>query len=239
MTAPDIPSRLVETLQKITSAAAASGRSAEDVRLIAVSKLHPAAAVAAALRAGQKFFGENYVQEAKQKSDELRRTESLLFESMELHLIGHLQRNKAKDAVQVFDVIQTVDRESLAEAVESAAIKIGKRQKILLQVKVSPEESKSGVAPEGAGNLLKHCLRSNALEVLGLMCIGRFAPGGVSEEERRGEFGLLSNLRVALEDETSARLPHLSMGMSEDYVLAVGCGATMVRVGTAIFGSRG
>ena len=203
--------------------------------MLAVSKFHPREKIAELLEAGQQLFGENYVQEAKGKYQSFLHSGGVqpLF-----HCIGHLQRNKSKDAARIFDCIQTVDRIELATELDSQAGKIGNTLKILLQVKVSSEETKSGCAPEQLSGLFRSCRELSNLQVQGLMCIGRFSDEGVSEEERRKEFQLLRALRDSLEEEYSVRLPELSMGMSEDFEIAVEEGATIVRVGTAVFGER-
>lgn len=216
---------LVERLEavrgRIAAAARRAGRDPSDVTLVAVSKTHPAASIAAALDAGQRCFGENRVQEALQKFPELRESHP----DFELHLIGPLQSNKAAEAVAHFDVIQTVDREKIARALAKEMDKQGRRPACFLQVNTGEEPQKAGVVPGEVEALVELC-RSLDLPLRGLMCI---PPLG---EPPAPHFALLRKL-AARHD-----LPLLSMGMSGDYETAVELGATHVRVGTAIFGER-
>jgi pyridoxal phosphate enzyme (YggS family) len=207
---------------RIAAACARAGRRPEEVTLVAVSKTQPAAAVDAAIAAGIAEVGENKVQEARDKQPEVRG-------AARWHLIGHLQSNKAKDAVRLFDLIHTVDSLELAEKLARAAEAAGKRQEVLLQVNVGGEAQKSGIAPEGVEALANGVQGLQSLHLRGLMTI---PPVGSAEDTRR-YFTRLRGIRDTL------GLEHLSMGMSEDFEVAIEEGATIVRVGRAIFGARG
>jgi pyridoxal phosphate enzyme (YggS family) len=189
--------------------------------LVAVSKSQTGAAIAEMLATGQRVFGENRVQEAYAHWEGKRRE----FPDLELHLIGPLQSNKSEDAVRLFDVIQTLDRPKLADALAAAMQKAGRRPRLMIQVNTGEEPQKAGIAPAGLGELLAHA-RAKGLEVEGLMCI---PPVG---EPAGPHFALLAKLARA------HGLANLSMGMSGDYALAARFGATHVRVGTALFGAR-
>ncbi|MDD3444432.1 MAG: YggS family pyridoxal phosphate-dependent enzyme [Zavarzinia sp.] len=217
-----IADRLAHVEARIAKACRATGREPGDVRLIAVSKTHDADAVRAALAAGQRVFGENRVQEAEGKFPALKAE----FPDLELHLIGPLQTNKAKDAVALFDVIETVDREKLAAAIAAASEKTGRRPRCFVQVNTGEEPQKAGCLPAEADALVAACRDVHGLDVVGLMCIPPV------DDEPSLHFALLRKI--------AARngLAQLSMGMSGDYEIAVRQGATQVRVGTAIFGQR-
>ncbi|MCU0729976.1 MAG: YggS family pyridoxal phosphate-dependent enzyme [Hyphomonas sp.] len=189
--------------------------------LVAVSKTQDDAALEEALAAGHRIFGENRVQEAKLHWDARRER----FPDLELHLIGPLQTNKAEDAVRLFDIIQTLDRAKLADALAAAISKTGKTPRLLIQVNTGEEPQKAGVSPSEMPVLLEHA-RARGLVVSGLMCI---PPVG---EPAGPHFALLAKLARA------HGLALLSMGMSADYALAARYGATHVRVGTALFGER-
>ncbi|MDD3029179.1 MAG: YggS family pyridoxal phosphate-dependent enzyme [Alphaproteobacteria bacterium] len=190
--------------------------------LIAVSKTHPLESVREALNAGQRVFGENRVQEALKKFVPLRQD----FDDIELHLIGPLQTNKAQTAVELFDVIQTLDRPALAEALAKASAKSGKRPRLYIEVNIGQEPQKAGVGPDETEAFLSLCRNTYALSVSGLMCI---PPLG---KEPRSYFEALKALANHL------ALSHISMGMSADFETAIACGATEVRLGTALFGHR-
>ena len=191
--------------------------------LIAVSKSQPDAAIDAILAAGQRVFGENRVQEAQAHWEGRRVT----YPDLVLHLIGPLQTNKAGDAVRLFDVIQTLDREKLADALAAAMAKEGRRPRLLIQVNTGEEPQKAGVIPSKVGQLLRHAREEAGLDVIGLMCIPPV------EEPAGPHFALLKKIA------RDYGLGALSMGMSGDYELAARYGATHVRVGTALFGDRG
>jgi len=220
--ASDIAANLADIRGRIAIAAQAAGRAADGVTLIAVSKGHDVEAVRAALAAGQRSFGENRVQEAKGKFAELRTAVS----ELDLHLIGPLQTNKARDAVALFDAIHSVDRLSLAEILAQEITRVARSPKLFVQVNTGEELQKAGVGPRDALAFVRQCREELGLKIAGLMCI---PPG---DEEPSPHFALL--LKLARD----AGLSELSMGMSADYERAVRLGATDVRVGTAIFGAR-
>jgi pyridoxal phosphate enzyme (YggS family) len=207
---------------RIAAACARSGRSRGDVTLVAVTKTFPAEAATYAIAAGITDIGENRVQEARDK-------QPLVYGSARWHLIGHLQSNKAKEAVRLFSVIQTVDSIELADKIGRAAEAAGKQQDVLLEVNIGRESQKSGFEPEAIGPAVKRIQSIPSLLVRGLMAI---PPVGTREEVRRF-FHELRVMRDAL------GMEHLSMGMSEDFEVAIEEGSTMIRVGRAIFGSRG
>jgi len=211
--------RLVQA--ELAQAAQAAGRRTEDVRLVAVSKTHPAERIAPLLDAGQRLFGENRVQEAEGKWPDLR----LRWPDLRLHLIGPLQTNKVREAVTLFDAIETVDREKLARALAGEMVRSG-RLDCFIQVNTGAEPQKAGVLPEEADRLIGLCRDDLGLSVAGLMCIPPV------EEDPARHFDLLA--------EMAARhgLSGLSMGMSGDFPAAIAHGATHIRVGTAIFGRR-
>jgi pyridoxal phosphate enzyme (YggS family) len=214
--------------RRLAEAAHRAGRDPGEVRLVAVSKKVEAARLNQAVAAGQRLFGENYVQEAKGKI-------AALGPGLSWHLIGSLQTNKAKEAVALFDLIHAVDRLKLAQALESAAARLGKVQTVLLQVNLAAEDTKSGAAPEALPELLTAAAGLPHLEVTGLMTM---PPWFADPEAARPFFRALRELRDRLRDINGLPLPELSMGMSGDYEVAVAEGATLVRVGTAVFGAR-
>lgn len=217
-----VAANLAAVRGEIAEAARASGRDPAAVTLIAVSKGHDAAAAAAALAAGQRVFGENRVQEAQGKWPALRAGHP----DLELHLIGPLQTNKARDAVALFDVIHSLDRDRLADALAAEMEKQNKRPKLFVQVNTGEEVQKAGILPAEAVAFARWCIDEKNLPVVGLMCIPPV------DEEPALHFSLLRELAK------DAGLSQLSMGMSADYALAARLGATHVRVGTAIFGER-
>ncbi|CAA7621188.1 YggS family pyridoxal phosphate-dependent enzyme [Magnetospirillum sp. SS-4] len=217
-----ITAALAAVKARIAEAAVAAGRDPAAVALVAVGKTHPAEAVAEAVAAGQRIFGENRVQEAKAKFPALKAAHP----DLELHLIGPLQSNKVRDAVALFDVIETVDRPKLARALADEIARSGRSPRVLVQVNTGREPQKAGVDPDQADALVALCRDVYRLRVEGLMCI---PPDG---DDPDPHFRLLA--------EIAARngLTLLSMGMSGDYPRAVALGATHVRVGSAIFGHR-
>ena len=217
--------------ERIQCAAERIGRSANEITLCAVSKHVPIDQIQAAYDAGVRVFGENYVQEAIRKFESLPK-------DLELHLTGPLQRNKAKQAIGFFSLIQTVDRVPLIERLNELASRESIRQDVLMQVNIAKDDAKSGVHPEAASDLFGRMLASSNLNVVGLMTIGSWAPGASTESNRRAEFAALRKLRDSLAQEYHVLLPVLSMGMSADYEWAIEEGATLVRVGTSIFGER-
>ncbi len=222
-----IAQNLEEVRRRLNAAAHKAGRDPASVRLVAVSKTMPVELVRQAVAAGQRLFGENYLQEAQRKIEALGQTASW-------HFIGHLQSNKAKAAVGLFELIHGVDRLKLAQALGAAAAAKGILQNILIQVNLAGEATKSGTAPEAALSLLQEISRLPHLRVLGLMTMPPF----LAPEAVRPSFRALRQLRDHMSDLSGLPLPELSMGMSGDYEVAVAEGATLVRVGTAIFGER-
>jgi len=225
-----IKRNLEEIRRRLVDAARNAGRDAQEVRLVAVTKTVNLPRLKEAVAAGQSLFGENYVQEAKAKI-------ASLGAGLTWHFIGHLQSNKAKAAVELFHLIHSVDRLSLAQALEQAASRLGKVQDILLQVNLAGEASKSGTAPANAEALLREISQMPHLRVLGLMTMPPWFP---DPEEVRPYFKALRELRDRLRRLrlVEGDLPELSMGMTGDFEVAVSEGATLVRIGTAIFGPR-
>ncbi len=224
----EIAQNLEEVRAAIAAACREVGRDPAEVRLVAVSKTVDPERVRQAIAAGQDLFGENYLQEARDKITALGRQVSW-------HLVGHLQTKKAKAAVELFDLIHAVDRGKLARALDAAASRMGKVQDVLIQVNQAGEDTKSGVAPEKALDLLHEVARLPHLRVIGLMTM---PPWFTDPEEVRPYFKALRELRDRLRDQSGLPLKELSMGMSGDFAVAVEEGATLVRVGTAIFGHR-
>lgn len=224
-----IAENIVALRTRMAQACERAGRSPANVQLIAVSKGQPAEAVEAAVQAGLKIFGESKVQEAKQKIP-------LCSGALTWHMIGHLQSNKCRDAVQLFALIQSVDSLHLAAELSRRCESAGRTLPILLEVNVAGESSKFGYSPT---QLLADLDALNALpriEVHGLMTIAPYSP---QAERARPYFRQLRELKQRCEDRLGAPLPHLSMGMSGDFEPAIEEGATIVRVGTALFGNRG
>jgi len=224
----DVAANVARIRERIARAAERAGRSPETVTLVAVSKVVEPARIQAALAAGVTDVGENYVQEAAAKRPEVGA-------AARWHMIGHLQRNKTKQAVQIFDMIQTVDSERLAEVIGRHAQASGRTMPVLLQVNTSGEDSKSGVEPERAAELLHVVAGVGGIRVEGLMTIGRWDP---DPERARPEFRLLAELARKLEDESGVQMRWLSMGMSHDFETAIEEGANLIRVGTGVFGPR-
>jgi len=213
---------LKAVLARIDAARKAALAPADQVRLIAVSKSHGRELIVPVLEAGHRIFGENRVQEAKAKWPDLR----VSFPGLELHLIGPLQTNKVREAVELFDAIHSLDRLKLAEALKAELEKTGKALRLFVEVNTGEEAQKAGIAPKEAVAFVRLCRDDLSLPVEGLMCI---PPLG---EAAALHFALLKNLA------RDARVGLLSMGMSEDFETAIRFGATHVRVGTAIFGPR-
>ncbi len=217
-----VSTRLRETRERIAAAAKLPGRKAEDVCLIAVSKTHGAGTIREALDAGQRVFGENRVQEAQEKWPALKEE----YPDIELHLIGPLQSNKAGDAVALFDVIQTVDRDKIAGAIAREMATQGRNVRLFVQVNTGSEPQKAGIEPDEAVSFVERCRQVHGLSIEGLMCIPPV------DENPGPHFALLRQLA------SQCGLRSLSMGMSSDHETAVELGATHVRVGSAIFGER-
>jgi len=220
--AETIAANLADIRARMEKAAKAANRNPAAITLIAVTKTHDEDAVRAAIAAGQTTFGENRVQEAKSKYPQLKAAHA----AIDLHLIGPLQSNKAREAVALFDAIHTVDRDSIAEALASEIKRAGRSPKLYVQVNTGEEEQKAGVAPQDALAFIAKCRETYALTISGLMCIPP------ADEEPSPHFALLVKLA------RDAGLKELSMGMSGDYETAIRLGATHIRVGTAIFGAR-
>jgi len=223
--------RLESVLERIQAAATGSGRDPDAVRLVAVSKTVPAEKVIEAVEAGVETLGENYVQEARTK------IEALAALSVAWHYIGHLQSNKAKYVVKLFDLIHSVDSFKLARELNKQAAKMGKVQQILIQVNIAEESTKSGVSEQDTIDLLESVMPLNNLAVKGLMTM---PPYFNAPDKVRPFFAALRKLRDRIEDLNleNVAMDELSMGMTGDFEVAIAEGATLVRVGTAIFGER-
>lgn len=219
----DISSGLAGVKNEIGSVCREAGRDPASVTLIAVGKTFPADVVERVILAGHKVFGENRVQESKTKWPPLRDK----YPDIELHLIGPLQSNKAKEAVALFDAIHSVDRPSICEALAKEIAKQGKKPLLFVEINTGAEPQKAGILPENADAFLKECREKYGLTISGLMCIPPF------DEAPAPHFALTAKIA----ERNGLKL--LSMGMSADFATAIRFGATHVRVGSAIFGSRG
>lgn len=234
-----IAEKLKSVRECIVRAAVTVGRDPSEIKLVAVSKKKSVEQIWEAFQAGQRIFGENYVQEALKKKtalDELCATHKQ--PPAEFHLIGPLQRNKAKLAVGAFSVIESVDSIELAGELAKRAAAINIDQDIYLQINISGEETKSGISPEDAIDIFGQVRELPHIKVKGLMCIGKYQEDASLEAIRRREFSLMREIRESIERTYGVSKLELSMGMSEDFELAVANGASVVRVGTAIFGGR-
>ena len=226
-----IAERLQEVISNIEASKAKRDAGFDhDVRLVAVTKNHDIYAMREAIDAGVTDIGENRIQEAKEKFETLDR-------QVTWHLIGHLQTNKVKQAVKMFDLIHSVDTLHLAEAIDKAAAGIGKVQKVLVQVNLAQEDSKSGIYEDELMDLLHRVDEMNNLQLMGLMCI---APNYEDVEECRPLFAKMRKIFDKVKEISwqTANIKYLSMGMTHDYTIAVEEGANVVRVGTGIFGPR-
>jgi pyridoxal phosphate enzyme (YggS family) len=224
----DIVANLKAIQERIGAASARAGRSPDSVILLAVAKGQPPEAVCAAAGKGLNIFGENRVQEAKAKVP-------LCPANLHWHMIGHLQSNKCRDAVQLFDLIQSVDSLPLAQEINKWAEKLAKTVPLLLEVNIAGESSKFGYKPETLLSELEQINALKRIEIHGLMTI---APWTQEPEKVRPMFRQLRALKAKCEGILGAPLPHLSMGMSADFEVAIEEGATLVRIGTALFGPR-
>jgi hypothetical protein len=224
----EIAANLERVREKIAAAVDRAGRKPEDVQLIAVSKKQDAEKVRAAFDAGQAIFGESRVQEARAKIP-------LLPSAARWQFIGHLQKNKIRHALPLFEFFHSIDSLDLAQQVNRVAEEVGARPRVLLEINVAGEGSKIGFSPDTLREKIEALLGLVRLNIEGLMCIPPFAP---EAENSRPYFVTVRELRHELEHEFNVKLPELSMGMSNDYEIAIEEGATLVRVGTAIFGSR-
>jgi pyridoxal phosphate enzyme (YggS family) len=214
--------------EQIASAAANSGRSADDVELVAISKTHPTEKVREAVEAGQTLFGESRVQEARAKIPELS-------SNLRWHFVGHLQKNKVRQALPLFEMIHSVHSLELAQDINRVAEEEGLYPRVLLEVNVAGEGSKFGFAPDNLREQMERLLALPRLLIEGLMCI---PPLAVESEDSRRFFVQVRKLRDSLAEEFDVKLPQLSMGMTQDFPTGIAEGATLVRVGTAIFGER-
>ncbi len=226
-----ITRNLLEINERIQAACGRAGREVADVRVIGVTKMVPVARIREGIEAGVRILGENYVQEA------LNKIEALSDLPVSWHFIGHLQSNKAKMVLESFDCIHSVDRESLARELNRQAHKLGRRIPVLLQVNTGQEESKSGLAPEELAAFFERLSGWDGLDLCGLMAL---PPYYDDPEQVRPHFRRLRELLQRLRERsaTPERLSELSMGMSHDFEVAIEEGATMVRIGTALFGTR-
>ena len=225
---PEISSCLDAVKSAIETTATRCGRDPSAIELVAVSKTHPPEKILEAFEAGQLIFGESRVQEARAKIP-------LLPAKIQWHFIGHLQKNKIRQALPLFELIHGVDSVQLARDIDRIAEESGARPRVLLEVNLAGEASKFGFSPESLGNSLDELLGLSRLQIEGLMTIPPYAEAA---ELSRKYFAGLRNLRDDLQQRFGIALDRLSMGMSHDYAVAIEEGATMVRVGTAIFGER-
>lgn len=221
--------RLKEVEERIQRACERAGRRREEVLLLGASKSVPSEKLRNFFHCGLRAFGENRVQEFLKKYEDLRDL------PVDWHFIGRLQSNKVKYIIDKISLIHSLDRESLLEEIQNRAGRLGKVQEVLIEVNVGGEETKGGVEPENLKEFFEKCLRAKNVKPLGLMCI---PPYRENPEEVRPYFALLRSLRDQLEQEFGLKLPHLSMGMSHDFEVAIEEGATIVRIGTLLFGSR-
>ena len=214
--------------EQIAQAAAKAGRDVKDVELVAITKTHPAEKVREAVEAGQTLFGESRLQEARAKIPELS-------SNIRWHFVGHLQKNKVRQALPLFEMIHSVDSLALAQDINRIAEEEGLYARVLLEVNVAGEGSKFGFGPADLREQMEALLALPRLSIEGLMCI---PPLAVESEDSRKFFVQVRELRDSLEKEFNMKLPQLSMGMTQDFPIGIQEGATLVRVGTAIFGER-
>jgi pyridoxal phosphate enzyme (YggS family) len=215
--------RLAEVIERIARAARDCGRGPDAVTLVCVTKAFGADDIRPVLAAGERVFGENRVKEAMQKWPELKRD----FPDIALHLIGPLQSNKAREAVEFFDVIETVDRDKIAAALAQEIAHVGRSPRLYVQVNTGAEPQKAGILPQDADRFIATCRKDLGLDISGLMCIPPV------DEQASPHFALLNKIAAR------TGITTLSMGMSADFELAIQLGATHVRLGSAIFGERG
>jgi pyridoxal phosphate enzyme (YggS family) len=227
----ELEERFRQVRRRIQQAAERAGRLPSSVRLVTVSKTQPAALVRAAINAGATILGENYIQEARDKFN------AFVDSPASWHFIGHLQSNKAKYAVRMFDLIHTVDSAKLAVELDRQAARVGKVQQVLLQVNISGEATKSGTGESGLIPLVEEICRLANLKIRGLMTMPPFFD---APERARSYFAALRGLRDRIQDRFAGDLDfrELSMGMTGDFEVAIEEGATLVRIGTALFGER-
>lgn len=225
----DLKANLKKIVAQIKLAATQAGRNPEDIKLIAVSKFQPPEAIAGLWQAGQRDFGENYVQEATKKQSALADLD------INWHFIGNLQTNKAKKLVGEFCLIHTLSSLKMAQALHKIALKKKCIQAVLVQVNLAHEPNKGGILPEDVPAFVEQLLEISSLDLQGLMCM---PPVQAVGEAARPYFGQLRTLKEELEKKFTLSLPELSMGMSADFQEAIREGATLVRIGTQIFGPR-
>ena len=223
-----IAENLERVREQIAQAAARAGRVAEEIELVAITKMHPAEKVREAIEAGQTLFGESRVQEARAKIPELP-------SNLRWHFVGHLQKNKIRHALPLFEMIHSVDSLNVAQDINRIAGEQGMHPRVLLEVNVAGEGSKFGFSPDKLRDQMEELLALPRLSILGLMTI---PPLAEEAEASRKYFVQLRELRDRLQTKFHVDLAQLSMGMTEDFAVAVEEGATLVRVGTAIFGER-
>ena len=214
--------------EQIAQAAAKAARDVKDIELVAIAKTHPAEKVREAVERGQTLFGESRVQEARAKIPELS-------SNIRWHFVGHLQKNKVRQALPLFEMIHSVDSFALAQDINRIAEEEGLYPRVLLEMNVAGEGSKFGFAPDDLRAQMEALLALPRLSIEGLMCI---PPLAVESEDSRKFFVQVRELRDSLEKEFNMKLPQLSMGMTQDFPIGIQEGATLVRVGTAIFGER-
>ena len=224
----DITANLGRIKQRVADASVRSGRSADAAQLLVVSKTWPAEKVSEVVAAGHLAYGENRVQEGEEKIPRLP-------DHLQWHLIGHLQRNKVRKALPLFQTIHSIDSLKLARYTSNIAVELGVKPKIYLQVDLAAEETKNGYNPDKLRDDLDDLLSLENVSILGLMCI---PPMAATPEDARPWFVKLRELRDELEHRAGQAFPGLSMGMSGDFEVAIEEGSTIVRVGSAIFGSR-
>jgi pyridoxal phosphate enzyme (YggS family) len=230
-----VAERLARLRRSIAQAATACGRQPAEITLVGVSKRQRAEKLVAAVRAGITDLGESFAQEARDKLPRvLQELAAIGLSRPRLHFVGGLQTNKARLVAPLFDVVHSVDRAALASELDQRSGSAGRVLDVLLQVNISGETQKRGVAPEAAGDLLGACANLGSLRVVGLMGL----PADTDAELRRPAFARLRGLRDTLARESGLPLPELSMGMTDDYRQAIAEGATIVRIGTALFGPR-
>ncbi|HEY5767550.1 MAG TPA: YggS family pyridoxal phosphate-dependent enzyme [Candidatus Udaeobacter sp.] len=223
-----ITENLHRVREQIATAAAKSGRLVGDVELVAITKTHPAEKVREAVEAGQTLFGESRVQEARAKIPELS-------SNLRWHFVGHLQKNKVRQALPLFEMIHSVDSLAVAQDINRIAEEEGLYPRVLLEVNVAGEGSKFGFAPDDLRQQMEALLGLRRVSIEGLMCI---PPLALESEDSRKFFVQVRELRDSLEKEFNMKLTQLSMGMTQDFPIGIEEGATLVRVGTAIFGER-
>ena len=228
----DVGANYRKLVERIASAAARAGRDVQKIRLLAACKSQSVEVIRAALEAGVTLIGENYVKEAEEKKNQLSHAK------VEWHMIGHLQRNKAKLAVELFEVFESLDNLALAQELNKEAGKLGKIVRAFVEVNLADEQSKTGIAKVDVADLLRRIAGLGHIRVEGLMTVPPFRE---NPEEVRPYFRALRDLRDSLKSLNLAnvQLQELSMGMSHDFTVAIEEGATIVRVGTALFGPRG